>query len=215
MPRSDRLAPGKKKAEAPAQSAPPKAAPVPQDSVPRVLKRYREAVVPAMVKEFGYDNVMKVPRLKKIVLNIGLGEALENQQALESGQKDLAAITGQHPVITKARKSIAAFKLRAGQSIGVMVTLRGSRMYEFYDRLVNATLPRIRDFRGVGRNGFDGSGNYSMGLTEQTIFPEIEYGQADKVRGFQITMVTSSRTNEEALKLLELLGMPFAREQKR
>lgn len=212
MPRSDRLAPGKKKAEAPAQSAPTKAAPVPQDGVPRLLRRYREAVVPAMVKEFGYDNVMKVPRLKKIVLNIGLGEALENQQALESGQKDLAAITGQHPVITKARKSIAAFKLRAGQSIGVMVTLRGSRMYEFYDRLVNATLPRIRDFRGVGRNGFDGSGNYSMGLTEQTIFPEIEYGQADKVRGFQITMVTSARTNEEALKLLELLGMPFTRQ---
>ncbi len=213
MPRSDRLAPRKKKGEAPVQSAPAEVAPVAKESVvPRLLKRYREAVVPAMVKEFGYDNVMKVPRMKKIVLNVGLGEALENQQALESAQKDLAAITGQHPVITKARKSIAAFKLRAGQSIGVMVTLRGSRMYEFYDRLVNATLPRIRDFRGVGRNGFDGSGNYSMGLAEQTIFPEIEYGQADKVRGFQITMVTSARTNEEALKLLELLGMPFTRQ---
>ncbi len=213
MQRNNRLAPRRKKAEAPVQreTSAAQAVSVPQDGVPRLLKRYREVVVPGLVKEFGYDNVMRVPRLVKIVLNIGLGEALENQQALEKAEKDLATISGQHPVVTKARKSIAAFKLRAGQSIGMMVTLRGHRMYEFYDRLVNATLPRIRDFQGVSRNSFDGRGNYSLGMPEQTIFPEIEYGQVDKPRGLQITMVTTANTDEEAAKLLGLLGMPFGK----
>jgi large subunit ribosomal protein L5 len=154
---------------------------------------------------------MQVPRLKRIVINIGLGEAIQNAKALEAAEKDLVAISGQHPVITRAKKSIAAFKLRAGMPIGMMVTLRGRRMYEFLDRLINAVLPRIRDFRGMSRNSFDGRGNYSLGLKDQLVFPEIEYDKVDKARGLEITIVTTASSNEEGRRLLELLGFPFMR----
>ena len=179
--------------------------------VPRLLQRYRDEVVPTLVKEFGYGSPMQVPRLKKIVLNVGMGEALTNANAAENVTKMLGTIGGQHPVITKARRSIAAFKLREGQSIGAMVTLRSRRMYDFLDRLVNSALPRIRDFTGVPRGSFDGGGNYSLGIREQVIFPEIEYNQIDKIRGLQVSFVTSARSKEEAFRLLELLGMPFAK----
>jgi large subunit ribosomal protein L5 len=174
-------------------------------------QRYREEIVPAMMTEFGYKNVMQTPRIEKVTLNIGAGEAVQNAKALDSASGDLATITGQHPVITRAKKSIANFKLREGMPIGVMVTLRGSRMWEFLDRLLNASLPRIRDFQGVSPNSFDGRGNYSLGIREQVIFPEIEYDKIDKIRGMQITVCTSARTDEEGQRLLELLGMPFAR----
>jgi large subunit ribosomal protein L5 len=154
---------------------------------------------------------MEVPRLEKVVLNIGLGEAVQNPRAIESAVQDLAAISGQKPVVTRARRSIAGFKIRAGMPIGVMVTLRGRRMYDFLDRLMNAVLPRIRDFRGVSRKAFDGRGNYSLGLREQLIFPEVDYDKIDRVRGLQVVVVTTARTDEEARRLLELLGMPFAR----
>lgn len=159
--------------------------------------------------EFGYRNVMEAPRVEKVVLNIGLGEATQNQKALESAEKDLTAITGQHPVVTRAKKSIAAFKIRTGMPIGLRVTLRGRRMWEFLDKLMNAVLPRIRDFQGVPRNAFDGRGNYTLGLKEQTIFPEIEYDKIEKVRGLEITVVTTARSDAEGRRLLELLGMPF------
>jgi large subunit ribosomal protein L5 len=175
----------------------------------RLLERYRQDVVPAMVKEFSYRTPMQVPRLQKIVVNVGLGEALQNAKALEAASADVATITGQKPVITKAKKSIAAFKLRAGQSIGVMVTLRGERMYDFFDKLVNVALPRVRDFQGVSPNSFDGRGNYSLGLREQLIFPEIEYDKIDKLRGLQVTIATSAKNDEEARTLLQKLGMPF------
>ena len=187
-------------------------APVPVSRVPRLLKRYREEVVPKMVTEFGYRAPLQAPRLQKVVLNVGLGEALMNANVLDAVSRQFSAITGQRPVITKARKSIAGFKIREGMSIGVMVTLRSHRMYDFVDRLLNAVLPRIRDFRGVPRSSFDGRGNYSMGIREQIIFPEIDYNQVDKIRGLQVTFVTSARTNEEAYRMLELMGMPFARE---
>ena len=164
------------------------------------------------MEELAYKNPMQVPRLEKIVLNIGLGEAISNPKAAEAAQRDLAAITGQHPIITKARKSVAAFKLREGMSIGVMVTLRGDHMYEFFDRLVNATLPRIRDFRGTSPASFDTRGNYSLGLSEQLNFPEIEYTTVDKPRGLQVNFVTNATNRDEARRLLELLGMPFARD---
>ena len=181
-------------------------------TVPRLLQRYREQIASTLLKEFGYGNPMEVPRLKKVVLNVGLGEALVNANALEATTKQLASISGQRPVTTKARKSIAAFKLREGNTIGVMVTLRSHRMYEFVDRFLNAALPRIRDFRGVPRTSFDNSGGYSLGIREQVIFPEIDYNQIDRVRGLQITFVTSAKSSKETFRLLELMGMPFARE---
>jgi large subunit ribosomal protein L5 len=175
----------------------------------KLKKRYQTDIVPAMREEFGYDNVNEVPRLEKIVVNIGLGEALQNAKALEAAAGDLATITGQRPVITKARKSIAAFKLREGNSIGAKVTLRGARMYEFLDRLTNIALPRQRDFRGVSPDAFDGRGNYSLGLREQLIWPEIDYDKIDRVRGMEITIVTTATTDDEARRLLQLFGMPF------
>jgi large subunit ribosomal protein L5 len=182
---------------------------------PRLKERYREEVVPALMKEFAYQNVMQVPRLQKIVVNIGLGEALQNPKALDSASEDVAAITGQKPVITRAKRSIANFKLRTGMPIGVTVTLRGDRMYELLDRMVNAALPRIRDFQGVSPDSFDGRGNYSLGIKEQVIFPELEYDKIDRIRGLQFTMVTSARSDEEGKRLLELMGMPFARREVR
>ena len=179
--------------------------------VPRLREKYQREVVPALMKDFEYGNIMQVPRLEKIVINAGLGEATQNAKALESAERDMAAISGQHPVITKAKKSIAAFKLRAGMPIGMMTTLRGRRMYEFLDRLMNAVLPRIRDFRGVSRGSFDGRGNYSLGFKDQLVFPEIEYDKVDKPRGFEVTVVTTALTDEEGRRLLELLGMPFVR----
>jgi large subunit ribosomal protein L5 len=179
--------------------------------VPRMKERYRDEIVPAMVNEFGYKNVMQAPRVEKVTLNIGAGEAVQNAKALDAASNDIATITGQHPVITRAKQSIANFKLREGMPIGVMVTLRGAMMWEFLDRLLNATLPRIRDFQGVSPNSFDGRGNYSLGIREQVIFPEIEYDKIDKIRGMQITVCTSARTDEEGQRLLELLGMPFAK----
>jgi len=179
--------------------------------LPRLKERYREEVVPALMKEFSYQNVMQVPRLQKIVVNIGLGEAIQNPKALDSASEDVAAITGQKPVITRSKRSIANFKLRTGMPIGVTVTLRGDRMYELLDRMVNAALPRIRDFQGVSPNSFDGRGNYSLGIKEQVIFPELEYDKIDRIRGLQFTMVTSAGTDEEGKRLLELMGMPFAR----
>jgi large subunit ribosomal protein L5 len=175
----------------------------------RVEEAYREQVAPAMAKEFSYANSMQVPRLQKIVLNIGLGEARENARALDMASGDLATITGQKPVITRSKKSIANFRLREGMPIGVMVTLRGKRMYEFFDRLVNAALPRIRDFRGLPSKAFDGRGNYSLGVREQLIFPEIDYDKVDRIRGMQINICTSAGNDEEGKRLLELLGMPF------
>jgi large subunit ribosomal protein L5 len=163
------------------------------------------------MKEFGYRNVMEVPRITKIVVNIGMGEALDNPKALDFAVQDLATITGQRPVITRARKSVASFKLRAGRAIGVKVTLRGERMWAFLDRLCNVALPRQRDFRGVSPSAFDGRGNYTLGLREQLIFPEINYDKIDKIRGMEVTIVTTAKTDEEARRLLELLGMPFRR----
>ena len=177
----------------------------------RLKETYRQEVVPALMKEFGYRNVMEVPRLEKIVVNIGLGEALQNPKALDSAASDVAAIAGQKPIITRAKRSIANFKVRQGNRIGLMVTVRGDRMWEFMDRVVNAALPRIRDFRGVPSKGFDGRGNYSLGIREQLIFPEIEYDKIDRIRGLQLTLVTTARNDEEGRRLLELLGVPFSR----
>lgn len=177
--------------------------------VPRLQERYRQDVVPALTKEFSYENVMQVPKVTKIVLNIGLGEALQNAKAIDAAVADLTAIAGQKPVVTRAKKSVANFKLREGQAIGAMVTLRGARMYEFLDRLVNVALPRIRDFRGVNRRSFDGRGNYSIGLREQIMFPEIEYDKVDKLRGLEVSIVTSARNDAEGYALLKQFGMPF------
>ncbi|MCL0041171.1 50S ribosomal protein L5 [Dehalococcoidia bacterium] len=179
--------------------------------MPRLRQKYLQEIVPQMMKEQGYQSIMRVPRLEKIVLNIGLGEAIQNPKALEAASGDLATISGQRPVITSARKSIAGFKLRQGRPIGLMVTLRGRRMYDFLDRLVNAALPRIKDFHGVSRDSFDGRGNYSLGIKEQIIFPEIDYNKIDKIRGLQVSIVTTARTDEEGRRLLELMGMPFGR----
>ncbi len=175
----------------------------------RLKEKYKNEVVPAMMKKFGYKNVMQVPKLEKVVINMGLGEAIQNSKAIDAAVNDLMVITGQKPVVTKAKRSIAAFKLRAGMSIGATVTLRGDRMYEFADKLFNVALPRVRDFRGVSPKSFDGRGNYSLGVREQLIFPEIEYDKIDKVRGMDITFVTTAKTDEEARELLRLLGMPF------
>jgi large subunit ribosomal protein L5 len=177
--------------------------------VSRLREHYQNIVVPTLMKEFQYRNPMEVPRLHKIVVNIGLGEAIQNPKALDNAMRDLSLITGQKPIVTRAKKSIAAFRLRKGMPIGLTVTLRGERMYEFLDRLMNAALPRLRDFRGVSPNSFDGRGNYTLGLREQLIFPEIDYDKIDKIRGMEVTIVTSARTDPEARRLLELLGMPF------
>ncbi len=178
---------------------------------PRLLATLRSDVGPQMVQEFGYTSAMQVPKLDKIVLNIGMGEALTNARAMEAATADLTAISGQKPLVTRAKRSIAQFKIRDGMPIGLTVTLRGSRMWEFYDRLVNSALPRIRDFQGVSRNSFDGRGNYSLGLRDQVIFPEIDYNAIDRLRGLQIVIVTTAPNDQEGLRLLELLGMPFAR----
>ena len=181
---------------------------------PRLRERYRDEVVPELMREFGYTNVLQVPRLEKAVLNIGVGEAIQNAKALDAAVGDLTAIAGQKPIVTKAKRSVAAFKLREGMSIGVKVTLRGDRMYEFLDRLFSVALPRIRDFRGVSANAFDGRGNYTLGLREQIAFPEIDYDKVDKVRGLEVALVTSARTDEEGRRLLALLGMPFERSER-
>jgi len=175
-------------------------------------ERYKKEVIPQLMKLYGYKNVMQVPRLEKISINIGLGEAIQNAKALEAAERDLATISGQHPVITRAKKSIAAFRLRSGMPIGIKVTLRGERMYHFFDKLVNAALPRMREFRGVPRNSFDGKGNYTLGLKEQTVFPEIEYDKIDRMRGLEVSIITTAKTDEEGRHLLELLGLPFAKE---
>lgn len=175
----------------------------------RLKDYYRNKVVPALTKEFKYKNRMQVPKLEKIVVNMGVGEAIQNIKALESAVADLTMIVGQKPVITKAKKSIATFKLRQGMSIGCMVTLRGDRMYEFFDRLVNVTLPRVRDFRGISPKSFDGRGNFALGLKEQIIFPEIDYDKIDKIRGMNVVIATSAKTDEEARQLLRLMGLPF------
>ena len=177
----------------------------------RLREFYNAEVVPAMMKKFGYKNVLAVPKLEKIVINMGVGEAKENSKILDGAVKDLTIISGQKPIVTKAKKSVAAFKLRAGMPIGCKVTLRGDRMYEFADRLINISLPRVRDFRGVKANSFDGRGNYTMGIKEQLIFPEIEYDKVDKIRGMDIVFVTTAKTDEEARELLRLFGMPFAK----
>ncbi len=175
----------------------------------RLRDYYKKEVVPFLIKEFNYKNRMQVPKLEKIVVNMGVGEAIQNIKALESAVADLSMIVGQKPVITKARKSIATFKLRQGMSIGCRVTLRGDKMYEFFDRLVNVALPRVRDFRGISPRSFDGRGSFALGLKEQIIFPEIDYDKIDKIRGMNIVIVTSAKTDEEARQLLRLMGLPF------
>jgi large subunit ribosomal protein L5 len=174
--------------------------------------RYKNEVAPALMDALNLENVMQIPRIQKVVVNIGVGEALENAKALDAAVADLTQITGQKPIINKARKSIAAFKLREGRAIGVKVTLRGDRMWAFLDRLINIALPRVRDFRGISPNSFDGRGNYTLGLREQLVFPEIEYEKIDKVRGMEVTIVTSARNDDEARQLLGMLGMPFRKE---
>ena len=175
----------------------------------RLRETYVQEIRPTLLKEFGYRNDLEVPKLEKIVINIGVGEAITNNRALDSAVDDLATITGQKPVVTRAKKSIAAFRLREGMPVGTMVTLRGARMYEFFDRLTNASLPRIRDFRGVSPRSFDGRGNYTIGLQEQLIFPEIEYDKVDRARGMEISIITTAKSDEEGRRLLKLLGMPF------
>ena len=176
----------------------------------RMKDFYKSDVAPALMKKFGYKSVMQIPKLDKIVINVGCGEARDNSKVIDAIMIDLSAITGQRPVVCKARKSVANFKLREGMSIGAKVTLRGERMYEFLDRLFNVALPRVRDFRGINANSFDGRGNYALGMKEQLIFPEIEYDKIDKVRGMDIIIVTTAKTDEEARELLRLLGMPFS-----
>lgn len=178
--------------------------------LPRLQEKYNNEVIPALMEKFGYENIMQVPKLEKIVINMGLGEAKENAKVLENAVNDLEIIVGQKPVITRARKSVANFKIREGMKLGCKVTLRKIRMYEFADKLLNIALPRVRDFRGVKANAFDGRGNYALGIKEQLIFPEIEYDKIDKIRGMDIVFVTTAKTDEEARELLRLLGMPFA-----
>ncbi len=178
----------------------------------RLKERYRKEVIPNLMELYGYKNIMQVPRLDKIVLNIGLGEAIQNAKALEAAEKDLTAISGQHPVVTRAKKSIASFRLRSGMPIGLKVTLRGERMYDFFDKLVNAVLSRVREFQGVPRNSFDGWGNYTLGLKEQIVFPEVDYDMIDRVRGLEVSIITTAKTDDEGRHLLEALGMPFSRD---
>ena len=178
---------------------------------PRLKEKYQKEVVPALQKEFDYNNPMQVPSVHKVVVNIGMGEAIQNAKAMDAAVSDLASITGQRPVITRAKRSVAAFKLREGMQIGCMVTLRGDRMYYFLDKLINVALPRLRDFQGVSPEAFDGRGNYTLGLREQLVFPEIDYDKVDKVRGMEVSIVTTARTDEEGRRLLRLMGMPFKR----
>jgi large subunit ribosomal protein L5 len=175
-------------------------------------ERYQKEIAPALEAAIGMDNVMQIPRISKVVVNIGVGEALDNAKALEAAVADLTSITGQKPIITKAKKSIANFKLREGRQIGVKVTLRGERMWSFLDRLMNIALPRVRDFRGVSPNAFDGRGNYTLGLREQLVFPEIEYDKIDKIRGLEVSIITTARNDDESRQLLQMLGMPFQKE---
>lgn len=198
------------KAEAPAKEPAAKkekfVAPEPTN---RLAKKYRSEVVPALVKEFGYSSVMMAPKIEKIVINMGVGDATSNSKALDDAVADLTTLSGQKPVITKAKKSIASFKVREGQSIGCKVTLRGQRMYEFLDKLISIALPRVRDFRGISRNSFDGHGNYTLGVKEQLIFPEIDYDKVNKIRGMDVVIVTTAKSDKEAEALLEKMGMPF------
>jgi large subunit ribosomal protein L5 len=179
----------------------------------RLKDKYKSEVVPELMKLRGYKNVMQVPRLEKVVINIGLGEAIREAKALETAEKDLAAISGQHPVTTRSKKSIAAFHLREGMTIGMKVTLRGERMYHFLDKLMNVTLPRMREFHGVSDTSFDGRGNYTLGLKEQTVFPEMDYDKIERVQGLEVSIGTTARSNDEGRQLLELLGMPFVRDK--
>ena len=191
-----------------------KAAPVEEENVKyvnRLQKKYKEEVRPALVKEFGYSTIMMAPRLEKIVINMGVGDATQNSKALDDAVNDLTIIAGQHPVVTKAKKSIATFKVREGQAIGCKVTLRGQRMYEFLDKLVSIALPRVRDFRGISKDSFDGRGNYSVGVKEQLIFPEISYDKVTRTQGMDVVIVTTAKTDKEAYALLSKLGMPFAK----
>jgi large subunit ribosomal protein L5 len=199
----------KAKQQAPKKEAAPKAPGTKSDQPPRMQKAYRDSVVQQMTKEFDYGNVMEVPRLDKIVVNIGIGEAKDNDKALDAAVGDVQTITGQKPQLIKAKKSVAAFKLRAGQTVGIKTTLRGRRMWYFLDKLLNIALPRIRDFRGVSPDGFDGRGNYSLGLREQVVFPEIDYDKIDKLRGLEVSIITTAKTDDEARSLLTRLGMPF------
>ncbi len=185
--------------------------PIKRDKPPRLEVKYKEEVVGALMKEFGYKSVMQVPKLVKITLNMGLGEAIQNPKLIESSVEELATITGQAPMVTKARKSVANFKLREGMKIGAMVTLRREKMYEFFDRLVNLALPRVRDFKGLSPKSFDGRGNYTFGIREQIVFPEIEYDKIEKIKGLNVTIVTTARTDEEGHALLKHMGMPFRR----
>ena len=178
----------------------------------RLRERYRKEVIPSLKERGGYKNIMQVPRLDKIVLNIGLGEAIREAKTMEAAEGDLTAISGQHPVITRAKKSIASFKLRTGMPIGLKVTLRGERMYDFFDKLVNAALPRVREFQGVSRDSFDGRGNYTLGLKDQIAFPEVDYDKIDKLRGLEVSIVTTAKTDDEGRQLLEALGMPFSKD---
>jgi len=178
----------------------------------QLKERYRNEIVPRLMELYKYRNVMQVPRLSKVVLNIGLGEAIRDAKILEAAEGDLTTISGQHPVITRAKKSIASFRLRAGMPIGMKVTLRGERMYDFFEKLVNAALPRIREFQGVSPDGFDGRGNYTLGIKEQIIFPEVDYDKIDKARGLEVSIITTANTNEEGKHLLEALGMPFSKD---
>ncbi len=180
---------------------------------PRLKQRFRDEIAPALIKEFNYANAMQVPRVQKVVINVGMGEATQNAKSLDAAAEQIATIAGQKPVTTRAKKSISNFKIREKNPIGIMVTLRGPRMWEFLDRLLNAALPRIRDFRGVSPKAFDGRGNFSLGVREQLIFPEIEYDKVDRVRGFQINIITSAQNDEEGTRLLEMLGMPFSRSE--
>ncbi len=181
--------------------------------IPRLQKEYRDRIIPALIKQFKYKNVMMVPRLEKIIVNVGVGEASQNSKLLEGVSREIGAITGQKPLITKAKKSVSNFKLRAGMSIGCKVTLRRDKMYEFFDRLINVSIPRIRDFRGMSDRAFDGRGNYTLGIKEQIIFPEIDYDKVEKIRGMDITIVTTARTDEEARALFNAFGMPFRKKQ--
>ena len=199
----------KAKQQAPKKEAAPKAAGTKSEQPPRMLTTYRDTIMPQLTKEFDYANVMQVPRIEKIVVNIGIGEAKDNDKALDAAVGDVQTITGQKPQLVKAKKSVAAFKLRAGQTVGIKTTLRGRRMWYFLDKLINVALPRIRDFRGVSPDGFDGRGNYSLGRREQVVFPEIDYDKIDKLRGLEVSIVTTARNDDEARSLLTRLGMPF------
>jgi len=184
-----------------------------ETNTPRLKQRFRDEIAPALIKEFSYANAMQVPRVQKVVINVGMGEATQNAKSLDAASEQIATISGQKPVTTRAKKSISNFKIREKNPIGIMVTLRGPRMWEFLDRLLNAALPRIRDFRGVSPKAFDGRGNFSLGVREQLIFPEIEYDKVDRVRGFQINIITTAQNDEEGTRLLEMLGMPFSRSE--